>query len=104
MRIKFFFHYIDSWNGETGFMKTKRRIKEKVVESVRWTENYDYTNGKKGASICGDPGIDDNKFLYFADVQFPHSTDSLEIEVGATLTTDSNFASFGISSFSLYLV
>lgn len=109
LRIKFFFHYIDAWSGEVGYLKTRTSHYDKKnnlvrQESVRWTEGYDFTSGKKGANICGNESVDENKFLYFADVQFPHSASSLEVEVGSTLTTDPGFSSFGISSFQLYYI
>lgn len=109
VRIKFFYHYIDSWTGQVGYMKTSRSVLNKSntlvkLSNVRWTEPYDFTDGKRGANICGDPSVDENKFTYFADVQFPHNTNNIEVEVGSTLVTDPGFSSFGISSFSLFLI
>lgn len=54
-------------------MKTVRKVidaKQNVntFTTTRWTEPYDYTDGKRGVNLCGDPSVDENKFLYFADV------------------------------------
>ena len=63
LRIKFFYHYIDAWSGEVGYLKTRNSYfdkKHKLVslETVRWTEAYDSTSGKKGANLCGNESVD----------------------------------------------
>lgn len=67
-----------------------------------WTESYDEQISKNNLNICGDP-VGEGKFAVPFEAVFAHEDTSIIVQLGALLDRDPCDASWGISSFRLYV-
>jgi len=87
--------FIDSWDGESGFMK--------VDGNAVWVDSYNHASGdaKHGINICGNE-TPEHKFSTPIDLSVPHSGDSVTLSFGATTDEHSCDESFGIDSVMIF--
>lgn len=99
IKIEANFHFIDNWDGETGYLKIEDNDGEpKYV----WTESYTAFSGNNGVNICGGR-MPEGKFSNPINVIFPHNKNSLKVIFGSTIMHDSCDESFGISGLKIYI-
>jgi hypothetical protein len=70
------YHFIDAWEGETGFAK--------INDQIVWADTHD-AEGEKGISLCGRKDVAEGKFASKIDVTIPHTESFLKLSFGATL-------------------
>jgi len=77
IRVNAQYMFIDSWDGESGFLK--------VEDNLVWTESYNHKSGEEshGINICGNE-TPEKKFNRPVDVTIPHTGSSLTLTFGAT--------------------
>jgi len=95
LRINAKYMFIDSWDGESGYMK--------IDGNTVWVESYNHADGdsKKGINICGNP-TPERRFGRPIDVTIPHTGSSVTLQFGATTDEHSCDESFGIDSVMLF--
>lgn len=90
LRVKANYHMIDSWLGQTGYLK--------VDEVVLWSRPGLF--GKLNA--CGGQSPDAAMNLAI-DVTLPHSSSSVSVVFGSTLPKDACEASYGVDDVEIYV-
>jgi hypothetical protein len=95
IRITAKYMFIDSWDGESGFLK--------VDGNHAWVESYNHADGdlKHGINICGNE-TPERKFGTPIDVTIPHTASSVTLSFGATTDEHSCDESFGIDSVMIF--
>merc|ERR1711918_96669 len=93
LRIVGNFHFIDSWDGETGFAK--------VNDQIVWADTHDAADGK-GINMCGSD-VADGKFSSKIDVTMPHTESFVKLSFGATLDQNACEESFAVSGVQVYV-
>ncbi|KRW98425.1 hypothetical protein PPERSA_12382 [Pseudocohnilembus persalinus] len=99
IRIKANYHFIDSWSGETGYMKIGTKENNEYI----WTQSYDYNKAMDSINVCGSQ-YGEGKLTEHIDVTFRHSEQDLFIVFGSTLNNDAFDNSYGISNLQIYLM
>lgn len=95
IRVKANFHFIDGWQGEWAYAK--------VDHQTVWTDVYDSQSTNSNAlNICGGP-THEGKFAVPIDVALKHSSSSLALTFGSTLSKPATEASWGLSSLQIYI-
>lgn len=95
IRIKANYHFIDNWAGEWGFAK--------LDHQTVWSDIHDAQSVNTNAlNICGGP-THEGKFAVPIDVVIPHTSTSIGVSFGSTLTKMASEASWGVSSMQVYL-
>jgi len=94
LRLKANFHFIDSWEGETGYAKLNNQFV--------WADTYDHTTAKTGINICGAVAAE-GKFATPIDVVIPHNTSILTVTFGATLDQSPYDESWGVDDVMIML-
>jgi len=91
VRINAQYLFIDSWDGESGYLK--------VGDNIVWSEAYNHAHGEKGhgLNVCGNE-TPERRFNRPVDVVIPHTADSLTITFGATTDEHPCDESYGIDS------
>jgi hypothetical protein len=100
IRVVATFHFIDAWNGETGFMRLGIG-KNKALEYV-WNDSHDFSKGSGTISVCG-ARYPENRLSTPIDVMAPHIDDFIEIGFGSTLDQDPYENSFGVSGLQIFV-
>mmetsp|Transcript_64686 Transcript_64686/g.122693 ORF Transcript_64686/g.122693 Transcript_64686/m.122693 type:complete len:307 (+) Transcript_64686:101-1021(+) len=101
LRIVATYHFIDSWQGETGYMKVSVG-QEKDLVTV-WSEQHAQENSKNGLNLCGNGETPEGKFSASIDVMVPHNTDTLSVSFGSTMDdVDPCDQSWGVSGVEVY--
>ena len=77
LRVVANYHFIDAWEGETGFAK--------INDQIVWADTHDVQGQKKGISLCGRSEVAEAKFASKIDVTIPHTESFLKLSFGATL-------------------
>lgn len=95
IRIVASYHFIDAWNGESGFLRAD--IGRDNMMEYLWTEKYDYSKAKNGINICG-AVYPEGKLTSTIDVTIPHIASGITIGFGSTLDQDPEENSFGVSN------
>jgi len=95
IRVQAVFHFVDAWQGETGYMKLSSG-KDGSLEYA-WTETYDMANYANLIDVCGGER-GEGKFAVPIDVTIYHTGDTLDISFGSTLEEAAGLASYGVSS------
>lgn len=95
------FHFIDAWSGHTAYVKVPSK------NIYLWTDSFDFTQTKNSLNLCGSD-IGEGKFVSLIESvltkeQAINSEGDLELEIGTTLDTDPEYASYGISSLRIYI-
>ena len=101
IKIESRFHFIDAWAGHTAYAK----IPSKSI--YLWTDSFDFTQTKNSLNLCGSD-VGEGKFVSLIESvltkkEAVNSQGDLEIEIGTTLDTDPEYASYGISSIRIYI-
>jgi len=96
IRVNAKYMFIDSWDGETGFMK--------LDNNIVWSENYNHAEGNSthGINICGNE-TPERKFGRSVDVTVPHTQNDVTIVFGATTDEHPCDESFGIDSVMVFV-
>jgi hypothetical protein len=111
IRVSAVFHFIDQWEGETGFMQVGNADEEQGCANLDyvWTEAYDQRLVSSAVSVCG-ADIGEGRFSVPVEVVIPHTEESVVVTLGSTLGKqkvgqfDTGIqASWGMSSFEIYV-
>jgi len=96
VRIVAKYMFIDSWDGETGYMKVENR--------PVWLESYNHSHGdaKHGINICGNE-TPERKFGRSIDVTVPHTGGKMTLTFGATTDEHACDESFGVDSVMVFV-
>jgi len=101
-RIQANFHFIDSWGGDTAYMKVTE-TDDMHTMSYAWTDSFDYVSTRNAVNVWG-RDIGEGKFNQFIDFEMLHSYETIKIMFGTSLEQDSWSASYGISSVRIYVI
>jgi len=94
LRVSANFFFIDSWDGETGFLN--------IDGNPMWVESYDHKMGAAtGINVCGNATPEKNLMSHI-DVTIPHTGSEVTLSFGATLDEHTCDESFGIDSIMLF--
>jgi len=89
VRIKANYYMIDSWGGETAYMK--------VEDNYVWTDFFDQQQTKQGINVCcGDSP--ESAFGIPIDVIIPHTDPFLKLSFGSTLLGGGAGAFWGVDN------
>jgi hypothetical protein len=99
LRVKASFHFIDKWQGETGYLKLGNAQTQHYV----WAERFDHSLFTTAPDLCGDSSILEGKFSMPIDITIEHFDSSVTLAFGSTLPEAPCTASFGVSSLQIYL-
>lgn len=94
IRLVATFHFVDDWQGETGFAK--------IDDFYVFTETHDQSNSAGKLNVCGSDAFPESRFAVPVDVVVPHRENKVKISFGSTLQGSSE-AFWGISSVALYV-
>lgn len=96
IRITAQYYFIDSWDGESGFMS--------VDGNKVWVDTYNHATGdaKHGINVCGNE-TPERRLRTPIDVTIPHTGDSFNLSFGATTDEHSCDESFGIDSVMVFV-
>ena len=100
IRIQANYHFIDNWNGESGYLKINNGNNGEM--NYIWIESYTAFEGNYGINVCGGK-MPEGKFSSPIDVVVNHNSDSLKIAFGSNLQMDPCDESFGISSIQIFI-
>ena len=100
IRIQANFHFIDNWNGESGYLKINNGNNGEM--NYIWIESYSAFEGNFGVNVCGGK-MPEGKFSSPIDVVVRHNKDSVKIAFGANLEMDPCDESFGISGIRIFV-
>lgn len=98
VRIVFNYHYLDSWDGSSGYLKAVIADKSQYL----WVNSFENKGSTESINICGGHWPE-TKLSEKVDVSFAHVSDILTVEIGSTLKFDPCNESYGISDFRIYL-
>jgi hypothetical protein len=94
IRINAKYMFIDSWDGETGYLKADN--------NMVWAESYNHADGAtQGINICGNE-TPEKKFGRTIDLTVPHTQNSITLTFGATTDEHPCDESFGIDSVMIF--
>lgn len=95
LRVVASYHFIDAWNGESGFMRAS--IGRDGMMEYLWTQKYDFAKARNGINVCG-ASYPEGKLTSVIDTTIPHVADSITLGFGSTLDQDPEENSFGVSN------
>merc|ERR1711871_66782 len=98
VRVVAKYHFIDSWEGETGYAKVGGR--------VVWADTHDFAEhkqSKNGISMCGSDEVAEHKWGQPVDVTLPHTGGDVTVAFGATLDQNTCDEAFGVTDVSVYV-
>jgi hypothetical protein len=100
LKVMAVFHFMDTWNGGTGYLKIRLEGNDQYV----WTESYKAGQAGEGIDACGDY-VYEGKFSFSIEVIVPHTDTQAVITFGALVDSDDDSCdeSWGISTLELYL-
>mmetsp|Transcript_3750 Transcript_3750/g.6307 ORF Transcript_3750/g.6307 Transcript_3750/m.6307 type:complete len:272 (+) Transcript_3750:130-945(+) len=102
LRIVATYHFIDSWLGESGYMKLN--IGQDGAPVVVWSEQHAQQKSKNGISLCGQESTAEGKFAVPIDIVVPHTQDSVFVDFGSTMEdTDPCDESWGVSGLEVHV-
>ena len=100
IRIEAVFHFLDSWTGQTAYLKLPKS------NTYLWTDSYDSSDFKKSESLCGS-STGEGKFSTLVSAVITKEQiakgDSLQLEFGTTLSSEPTYASYGVSTLRVYI-
>merc|ERR1711998_318608 len=96
LRITAKYMFIDSWDGESAYMK--------VNDSPVWADTYNHAQveAKSGINVCGN-GTPEGRFMRNIDVTVPHNGPTFDLKFGATTDEHSCDESFGVDSVMVFV-
>lgn len=91
VRVSAKYMFIDSWDGESGFMS--------IDNNKVWVDTYNHAHGEAahGINLCGNDAPE-RRFGVPIDVTIPHTGDSITLAFGATLDEHPCDESFAVDS------
>jgi len=95
LRVSARYHFIDSWEGESSFLK--------VDDKYAWVDSNDVRNAPAGINIAGNDSPE-RKFGTPVDVIVPHTGPSVMLAFGSNLDQDACDESFGIDDVSVHVL
>lgn len=95
LRVSARYHFIDSWEGESSFLK--------VDDKYAWMDSNDVRNAPQGINIAGNESPE-RKFGTPVDVIVPHTASSVLLAFGSNLDQDACDESFGIDDVSVHVL
>lgn len=98
IRIKANYHFIDNWNGESGYMKINNGNNGEM--NYVWIESY--SSFEENINVCGGK-MSEGKFSSIIDIIIPHKNNNIKIIFGSNLEMDPCDESFGISGIQIYI-
>lgn len=102
IRIQVNFHFIDSWGGDTAFMKVSEN-EDLGTMNYAWTDSYDYVSSRNAVNVCG-RDIGDGKFTSLIDIELLHNHPKIKIMFGSSLEQKACAASYGISMVRIFVI
>jgi len=86
VRVTGTYHFIDSWEGETGFVMLGEHLKGRECDemSYGWTHSYDAREVSSAINVCGDI-TPEGRFSVPFSITLPHSSKDIEVTLGSTL-------------------
>jgi len=93
VRITATVHFIDDWQGETGWLK--------LNDQFVWTESVDQKGVTGKFSVCGSPQYPESRFSAPIDVVWNHKAKHLTLSLGSNLD-DGSDARFAVSNVAVY--
>ncbi len=102
IKIESNFHFLDSWGGETAFLRVSDNDDLGTLNYI-WTDSYDYVSARNAVNVWG-RDIGDGKFNTFISFEMMHSFDQLRVQFGTSLEQKAWAASYGISTFRIYII
>lgn len=102
IRIQANFHFIDSWGGDTAFLKVSDG-EDMGTMQYAWTESYDYVSSRNAVNVCG-RDIGDGKFNTLIDFELLHNHPKVKLMFGSSLEQQACAASYGISMVRIYII
>ena len=100
VKIEATYHFIDAWDGESGYMKINNGKNGEM--EYAWIEKYSAFLGSNGINVCGGRWSE-GKFASPISIVIPHKNDSITIAFGATIEQDPCDESFGVSGIRIYI-
>jgi len=101
LKISGVVHFLDHWSGDTLYIKIISA--DGANEQYVYAESHSVSAYDAGIDVCGS-NIVDHKFSVPFEVNLA-SINGFTVEIGSTLsTTDPCIASFGVSSFEVYIL
>lgn len=95
LRIVAKYLFIDSWDGESAYMKLDDR--------VAWSEAYDHAAfANKGVNLCGND-TPEGRYMRHIDVTVPHTTANFDLTFGATTDEHACDESFGVDGVMVFV-
>jgi len=95
LRIVAKYLFIDSWDGESAYMKLDDR--------VAWSDTYNHAAfAKNGVNICGND-TPEGRYMRHIDVTVPHTSDGFDLHFGATTDEHSCDESFGVDGVMVFV-
>jgi len=93
IRVTATVHFIDDWQGETGWLKLNDRFV--------WTESHDQRNTAGKFSMCGSDLYPESRFAAPIDIIWKHNEPSLTLALGSNLDEGSD-ARFAVSNIAIH--
>jgi len=101
VKVTFNFHFLDDWNGESGYVL--------LNDNIYWQNSYSWCDSvlpwyckKFGINACGNEYPDN--MAQAGEFIVPHEKSSLTLTFGSNLNGDPCMASWGIDDVSIYLI
>jgi len=95
IRVQANFHFIDSWGGDTAFLKVTSGEDMGDLQYA-WTDSYDYVSSRNAVNVCG-RDVGDGKFNTFIDFEMAHTHSQIKLMFGSSLEQKACAASYGVS-------
>jgi hypothetical protein len=95
LRVSARYHFIDSWEGESSFLK--------VDDKFAWMDSNDVRNAPAGINVAGNESPE-RKFGTPVDVIVPHTSNSVLLAFGSNLDQDACDESFGIDDVAVHVL
>mmetsp|Transcript_9169 Transcript_9169/g.19972 ORF Transcript_9169/g.19972 Transcript_9169/m.19972 type:complete len:261 (+) Transcript_9169:106-888(+) len=103
LKVKASYHFIDSWMGESGFMKLNVGVAGAPV--LVWSERHSQQTEQHGLDLCGNAKVHEGKFSVPLEVIVPHSSGNFTVSFGSTMDAeDPCDESWGVSAFEIYVL
>lgn len=102
VRVQANFHFIDSWAGDTAYMKVTE-TQDMSALSYAWTDSFDYVSTRNSINVWG-RDIGEGKFNQLIDFEMLHTFETVKVMFGTSLDQDSWSASYGISSIRIFVI
>merc|ERR1712048_476390 len=93
LRVSAKYLFIDSWDGESAYMK--------IDDRIAWADTYNHASVKKGISICGNE-TPEGRYMTPIDVTIPHTGSEFDLTFGATTDEHACDESYGVDNIMVF--